>query len=149
MLEEDRPGLEEYDDSLWAIEHEYGTQDGHEVVRQFTDLRCSLVERLRDLDDDEWQRTAVLPSGGEITLMWLMGNLTRQDASIWTKYGRRWGNGLGAGRAIILFGVAPRSVGGWSRAGGPARCGDEQETFQARGQVACAWDPDTLMSMHR
>ncbi len=80
MLEEDRPGLEEYDDSLWAIEHEYGTQDGHEVVRQFTDLRCSLVERLRDLDDDEWQRTAVLPSDGEITLMWLMGNLTRQDA---------------------------------------------------------------------
>lgn len=80
MLEEDRPVLEEYDDSLWAIEHEYGTQDGHEVVRQFAGLRRSLVERLRNLDDDEWQRTAVLPSDGEITLMRLMSNLTRQDA---------------------------------------------------------------------
>ncbi|HEV2072947.1 MAG TPA: DinB family protein [Thermomicrobiales bacterium] len=79
MLEEDPPVLEEHDDSLWAIEHDYGTQDGHEAVRQFADLRRSLVERLRNLDDDEWQRTAVLPSDGEITLMWLMSNLTRQD----------------------------------------------------------------------
>jgi hypothetical protein len=80
MLEEDRPALEEYDDLLWAIEHEYGAQDGHEVVRQFTDLRRSLVERLRNLDDGEWHRTAVLPPHGEITLMWLMIDLTRQDA---------------------------------------------------------------------
>lgn len=79
MLEEDHPELEEYDDSLWAIEHEYGSQDGHQVFAHVGGLRRDLVERLRDLDHSEWQRTAVLSMRGEITLIWLLRNLTRHD----------------------------------------------------------------------
>lgn len=79
MLEEDHPELEEYDDSLWAIEHAYGSQDGHQVFRHIAELRQDLVERLRSLGDSEWQRAAILPTHGQITLISLMSNLTRHD----------------------------------------------------------------------
>lgn len=80
MLEEDRPELEEYDDSLWAIEHEYGEKDAHKVFEQITRLRCDLVERLRGLDETDWQRPAMLQGRGEITLAWLMGMVSVHDA---------------------------------------------------------------------
>ena len=81
ILEEDLPELEEYDDSLWAIEHEYGSQDAHQVLGHIAELRRDLVERLRGLDEREWQRVAILPTSGEITLVWLMSSLTRHDRS--------------------------------------------------------------------
>ncbi len=80
MLEEEQPEFEDYDDTLWAIEHEYGSQDGHQVLAHITQLRNELVERLRGLDEAEWQRSAILRGHGEITLMWLISNHTRHDA---------------------------------------------------------------------
>jgi hypothetical protein len=80
LLEEDRPELEEYDDSLWAIEHEYSSQDPYEVFRRFTELRHELVARLRELDDAAWQRTAILGEHGEITLQGLMNAIVDHDA---------------------------------------------------------------------
>jgi hypothetical protein len=80
ILEEDRPELEEYDDTLWAIEHEYGSKDPHQVFRRITELRQQLVERLRELDEADWQRTGVLSDRGEVTIQWLMENLVRHDA---------------------------------------------------------------------
>lgn len=79
ILEEDRPELQEYDDSLWAIEHDYGNQDAHQVFGHIAELRQDLIERLRGLDDSEWQREAFLSTDGDVTLMWLMSNLNRQD----------------------------------------------------------------------
>jgi hypothetical protein len=80
ILDEDRPELEEYDDSLWAIEHEYGSKDPHQVFRRITELRNQLVERLRELDDAGWQRTGILAERGEFTLQALMTTLVRHDA---------------------------------------------------------------------
>jgi len=80
ILAEDRPELEEYDDSLWAIERDYSSQDPHQVFHRFTELRRELVERLRDLDDAAWQRTAVLEGHGEITLRSLMNEAVDHDA---------------------------------------------------------------------
>ena len=80
ILAEDRPELEEYDDSLWAIEHEYGAQDPHQVFRRFSELRRELVARLRELDDAAWQRTAVLGRRGDITLQQMMNGIVDHDA---------------------------------------------------------------------
>lgn len=79
MLEEREPALEDHDDTLWAIEHDYGSRDGHEVFEQFSTLRRDLVERLRDLEADAWQRTARLPEREPFTLGWLMQWLVDHD----------------------------------------------------------------------
>lgn len=80
ILEEHRPEIEDYDDTLWAIEHEYGSQDGHQVFAHIAQLREELVHRLRALDASDWQRSAILRGHGEITLMWLMSDLINRDA---------------------------------------------------------------------
>lgn len=80
MLEEDVPELVEYDDSMWAIEHEYGSQDPHQVFAHVADLRHEVVTRLRGLEENDWDRRAVLPGQGEITLRWLMNWLIQHDA---------------------------------------------------------------------
>lgn len=79
LLEEDHPQLEDYDDTLWAIEHDYGSQDGHVVFSHVSDLRRELVERLRGLDEHAWQRQATLCGHGDISLLWLMENLVKHD----------------------------------------------------------------------
>lgn len=80
MLDEERPALEEYDDSLWAIEHEYSSKDPFEVARRFTALREQMVERLRGLDEAAWRRMADLSGQGEVTLRWLLTSLVDHDA---------------------------------------------------------------------
>jgi len=80
ILEQTRPELEDYDDSLWAIEHDYGSQNGHTVLACIVELRSQLVERLRHLEPASWQRQAILAGEGEITLRWLMQRLVEHDA---------------------------------------------------------------------
>ena len=80
ILGKDHPVLEDYDDTLWAIEHDYGSQDGHKVFHDIAELRQQLVERLRGIDHDAWQRGAELSGYGEISLLWLMENVVRHDA---------------------------------------------------------------------
>lgn len=79
ILKEDRPWLEDYDDSLWAIEHDYGSQDGHDVFARFSDQREALVSRLRTLETEDWERTADFAGRGEITLRWLLQWLVEHD----------------------------------------------------------------------
>lgn len=71
--------LQEYDDSLWSIEHGYRDMDPHEVYQEFATLRVSLVERLQALSPDDWQRVVVLPKRGRVTLHWLMSTLYDHD----------------------------------------------------------------------
>jgi hypothetical protein len=80
ILDEERPALESYDDSLWAIEHEYSSQDPFEVARRFTALREQMVERLGGLEEPAWRRIADLAGQGEVTLRWLMASLIAHDA---------------------------------------------------------------------
>jgi hypothetical protein len=80
VLDEDEPALEDYDDSLWAIEHEYSEQDPFATIKEFTALREGIVERLRAIDADGWNRTAILPKQGRVTLQWLFNKLCDHDA---------------------------------------------------------------------
>lgn len=80
ILREDRPELEEHDDSLWAIEHDYRSQDPREAIGEFRTLREALVAKVSGLPEEAWLRTAILPKRGIITLHWLLDNLCDHDA---------------------------------------------------------------------
>ena len=80
ILSEDTPVLEEHDDSLWAIEHDYRSQDPHQGIAEFARLRQALVANVSALPSADWLRTASLPKRGIITLHWLLNNVCDHDA---------------------------------------------------------------------
>jgi hypothetical protein len=80
ILDEDEPSLEEYDDSLWAIEHAYRDQDPRQSLQEFTALRASLVARLEPLGPGEWDRVGILAKHGRVTLHWLLDQFSNHDA---------------------------------------------------------------------
>lgn len=80
ILDQDEPGLEGYDDSLWAIEHGYRDQDTRAAFEEFVVRRAALVERLAALGPDDWNRIGVLPKRGRVTLHWLLDSVCAHDA---------------------------------------------------------------------
>lgn len=80
ILDHDHPTLEDFDDSLWAIEHEYSSLDPVKMLDQLRALRQTLVDRLDELADEDWQRTATFTKQGTITLLWLMNRMCDHDA---------------------------------------------------------------------
>lgn len=79
ILNEETPDLVEYDDSLWAIEHDYRSQDPLKAMDEFRKLREALVETVNALPESAWRRTGVLPKRGVITLHWLLNNVCDHD----------------------------------------------------------------------
>ncbi len=79
MLHEESPELETYDDSLWSIEHDYAERNSDDVVEAFTRLRAQLVETLAELDEEGWNRKAILAEHGEVTVAWLMERVLTHD----------------------------------------------------------------------
>jgi hypothetical protein len=79
VLTEDPATLQEHDDSLWAIEHGYRDLDPRDTFTEFAQLRERLVDRLASLAPPEWQRVAILPKRGRVTLHWLMSSLYDHD----------------------------------------------------------------------
>ena len=79
MLHEDTPELETYDDSLWAIEHDYAARNSDDVIEAFSRMRAQLIETLSSLDEAGWQRTALLENHGEITIARLMKRVLAHD----------------------------------------------------------------------
>ena len=75
ILNEELPQLEDVDDSLWAIEHDYGSQDPHKVFAEFREMRAQLVERLEALEPKAWQRRAHIAGRGEATLQCLLNEV--------------------------------------------------------------------------
>lgn len=81
MLEQDRPQLTVFDDSLWAIERNYREQKPRQVFARFRELRGILTDRVEELDDAAWQRVGIHPRRGEITVHWLLDRLCDHDAN--------------------------------------------------------------------
>ncbi|HYI25438.1 MAG TPA: DinB family protein [Thermomicrobiales bacterium] len=80
ILTQEMPTLDEYDDSLWAIEHDYRDQDPRAALAEFSERRNALVNRLREIDDADWGRVAILAKPGRVTLHWLLDRLCDHDA---------------------------------------------------------------------
>lgn len=79
ILAEDTPVLEEHDDSLWAIEHDYSSKDPLTALAAFRIQRLALTALLATLDDTAWNRGGILPKHGGITLHWLLDNVCDHD----------------------------------------------------------------------
>jgi hypothetical protein len=79
MLSESEPEFEDEDPDLWSIERDYHEEDPEEVARQFRERREELVDRLRSLDDHQWQRTGRMPDGTIHTLEDLISDLATSD----------------------------------------------------------------------
>ncbi len=80
ILTVDAPTLEDYDDTLWAIEHGYRDQDPREALAEFRERREALVERLQALDTGSWNRVGIMPKQGRVTLHWLLNLFCDHDA---------------------------------------------------------------------
>jgi hypothetical protein len=79
VLDEHDPYLDMPDDSLWAIEHDYASQDPVRVFEEFKHLRAELVDLVGSLDDDAWNLPATLEDVGVVNLHWLLNNVCVHD----------------------------------------------------------------------
>jgi hypothetical protein len=80
LLDEDTPRLEPVDDSLWAIEHDYASQPAPASLADFVERREETVRLLESLDDAAWQRRAIHPHLGPLTLHQLAERMCDHDA---------------------------------------------------------------------
>lgn len=80
VLHEEVPKLENVDDSLWSIEHDYANEDIEDVCVQFGEHRNGLVNMLQNIDRSEWDRQAVHPLRGRLTLLQMADRMCDHDA---------------------------------------------------------------------
>lgn len=79
IVYEENPRLMAQDDSLWAIERDYRSQDPVETLAELSEMRERLVALLADLPPEAWDRTGEHSAFGRITLHWLMNQLCDHD----------------------------------------------------------------------
>ena len=80
MLNEDRPALPGFDDSLWSIERDYRGQDPYETFDAFVALRQEFVSLLRAATPDQWERIGIHSYYGDISMHWLANHICDHDA---------------------------------------------------------------------
>jgi hypothetical protein len=79
LLNEYTPQLEEFDDSLWAVEHNYRDNDPFRVLEDLRKRREAMIETLEHLEPEAWERNGTLDRFGTITLHWLMNRMCDHD----------------------------------------------------------------------
>lgn len=79
IVQEDNPRLMAQDDSLWAIERDYRSQNPADTLAELSEMRERLVALLTDLQPEDWERTGEHSAFGRITLHWLMNQLCDHD----------------------------------------------------------------------
>lgn len=79
-LDEDVPQLDDVDDSLWAIEHDYASENVPGALARFSELREQVGQILESLDEASWQRELIHPRVGRITLHQLADRMCDHDA---------------------------------------------------------------------
>ena len=79
ILNEDRPALPGFDDTLWSIERDYRGQDPYETFAAFAALREDLVALLQEATPDQWERIGVHGAYGVITLHWMADHICDHD----------------------------------------------------------------------
>ncbi|MCS6885710.1 MAG: DinB family protein [Acidobacteriota bacterium] len=65
---DDNPTLTTYDQDKWAARLNYGKRSIHNAVELFRMLRKSTAELFVDMDDSIWDRSAIHPERGQITV---------------------------------------------------------------------------------
>jgi hypothetical protein len=65
---EEQPMLPGYDESQWAIDHDYAHAAVPEQMARFREGRARLLAFLRDLSPEDWDRTGQHSQWGRVTL---------------------------------------------------------------------------------
>jgi uncharacterized damage-inducible protein DinB len=64
----DRPTLQSYDESQWAIDHDYAHAVPVEQQTRFRESRARLLHVLQDLSPEEWERAGIHTQWGPLSL---------------------------------------------------------------------------------
>jgi uncharacterized damage-inducible protein DinB len=59
MSTENNPALQGYDEGQWAIDHDYAHLDPHDQLKKFAVGRVRIVEFLRELSEEGWEKTGL------------------------------------------------------------------------------------------
>jgi uncharacterized damage-inducible protein DinB len=65
---QDRPTLEGYDESQWAIDHDYAHAMPEEQQARFRESRAQLLRLLENVSPEEWERTGIHTQWGAMSL---------------------------------------------------------------------------------
>lgn len=68
MASEDKPTLPGYDEGQWAIDHKYSEANAQEQITKFIEGRKALVEFLKGLAPEQWERTGIHSQWGMISI---------------------------------------------------------------------------------
>lgn len=68
MLEQDAPRFPNWDQDETAIADDYAGQDAPTVAAQLVDAGEGMIEILREVPDDAWERTGYRSDGSEFTI---------------------------------------------------------------------------------
>lgn len=79
LLAEDNPELPVFDDQLWEIEHDYRGQDPHRVLDQLRAQRQELVDVLREVPAEGWDRRGSVGSEQGVSLATIVLRIRQHD----------------------------------------------------------------------
>ena len=83
VISADRPFISGVDSDNWAAARGYRSQNGQEAAHSFLTLRRQSIELLRELDYQQWERTASHAFFGTTTLHELINLAVQHDDAHW------------------------------------------------------------------
>jgi hypothetical protein len=83
VISEDKPFISGVDSDNWAAVRKYRSQNGREAARSFLLLRKRSIDLLRELDYQQWERTANHAFFGTTTLHELINLAVQHDDAHW------------------------------------------------------------------
>ena len=79
FLSEDNPFISADDTDVWAAERGYAEQDGERALRDFIAARMDTLAALKNLSDEDWQRSGRHAIFGPVTLQEQLGFMAEHD----------------------------------------------------------------------
>jgi uncharacterized damage-inducible protein DinB len=79
MLVNDHPTLVVLDPDRWARERQYQRNDAREALATFRAGRCETLVFLHELTEEQWERSAIHPLLGVITVRRIVHSMAKHD----------------------------------------------------------------------
>ena len=79
MLVRDNPTLLAYEERVWATVLRYAEADFNTSLQTYSLLRAELVNALRNLSDDQWERTGIHEHKGSLTVATLVSDMVLHE----------------------------------------------------------------------
>lgn len=83
IVSQENPFLSGVTSDEWAATRAYHAQDGREATESFLSLRQQSIEKLRELDYEQWERTGTHAFFGTTSLQELINLAVQHDQAHW------------------------------------------------------------------